>query len=300
MATYNYFIIPRIFGVFMLLIAFFNYASVGFSFYTILSVIVGLLFLVCNSKNLRNNFDVFISSFKGQKITLVVFYELLLALLFYLVTILFSPLYKNLNSIGAEISQKASLAPTPETTTIVNSLINQALTKYILILLALLTIGFILYTVFRSLVWSTILDKKNNKQTIIKFFKVNLIWWVLFLAVSLLFVLISRNEFIPYLGPFFIIIYVYFTTPLFYYTLIKNKVKDVFSSAFSVTTINIKKLIIPYCFAIIVLFIISYPFSTNLFSELSIKTYQTISIIISIFYFTWLNIFISDILKTIK
>ena len=294
MATYNYFIIPRIFGIFMLLIAFFNYAAVGFSFYTIISIIVGLLFLVWNSKDLKNDFDVFISSFsRGQKIILVVFYELLFVLLFYTSTLLFSPLFKHLDVLGAEINKQASLAPSPETASIVNQLINQVLTRYFLILLAFLIIGFVLYTSFRSLVWSIILDKKNNKQVILRFFKVNSIWWVLFLVIGLLLILVSKNEFIPYIGPLLIIAYAHFTTPLFYYVLTKNKVKDVFSTAFSVTTININKLIIPYCFAIVVFFIISYPFSTSLVAGLSIKTFQTISVIISIFYFTWLNNFMS-------
>ncbi len=301
MATYNYFIIPRIFGIFMLLIAFFNYNSVGFSFYTILSIIVGLLFLIWRSKDLQNNFNEFISSFsKLQKIVFVAFYDILFLLVTYISILLLSPLFNSLKSTIAELIKNANLVPTPETTAIVNELSKKLLTQGFVVGLIVLIVLFIIYTLFKSLIWSAILDKKINKQTVIKFFKVNSIWWFLFLAISLTLLFISIKDFVPYIGIFFIIVYIHFSTPLFYYTLTKDKVKEVYSNSILTTTVNTYHLLISYCFAIIIMFIISYPFTTQFLINLSDKTSQLISVVFVTFYFAWYNIFVSEVLKRIK
>jgi hypothetical protein len=272
--------ITRILGVILLVIAALTHKHIGAGSVALL-VVDGLIMLIASTKLAKKEFNFFINSFKqlDKRFVIIAFFDILFIGVFFMLIPLFSKLF--MSNIGQAASVKSLV--------------------YLLIMLIayLLTITIILlaaYSFSRGIIWLTILKKKPSAHFFKRFVLLNFLWWLILIIPVLIFAG-TKSEYFMYLIIFFIMVYVHFTT-FIYYDFTKNmRIGRALKNAFKFTYANFRKFVLPYAYIMGVYFILLQVFWIIPQTE---KFMFFASILFVVFFLAWFRLYMSQTLKRIK
>lgn len=179
--------------------------------------------------------------------------------------------------------QLVFLVPSPE-------LLLKVMVMVFAYFLALIIVSIIIYSVFKGLIWLTILNHKASWSFFKKFSLLNLLWIIIWLVPFALLAAL-KQELIAYGIGLVIIAYVHFTTLTHYYFIKSNKIFASIKKAFST---KIKRFLLPYSYLAVVYFILLQVFWV-VPRQMNYITF--VSVIMLVFFMAFYRLYISRLLQ---
>lgn len=232
----------------------------------------------------------------GKKVVLSTIYDLAFWLLFFGITYLVGVLLKKESTLLGKISfdQQAILASQTLAETNV-TLINTFLIKSTLLIILLAIIVLIIYTIMKGLIWNTLFDKKPTKKYFVQFFKLNLLWFAIWLLPTLFVLLGAQPKWRNYLAIILAILYLHLTTVLQTVFTQKEKIKDALNASIQTGFGKIHHFICPY-----ILSVLFYLLLTRILYLLPAQSIAllTSAIIMWVFSIAWFRNYVKDVILT--
>jgi hypothetical protein len=151
-------------------------------------------------------------------------------------------------------------------------------------------------TIFKGLIWTTIMGKKFTSRYFKKLFWVNVSWFLLWLVTSLIIYYGASVKYRIYVQGIYYLLLFYFTTILYILFTRKNVIKRTISKALSLGVRKVRYFIIPYIYAVIIFVIISQLFRVI---NPATKLGMFIGVILTIFFIAWMRLYIYSIAKDV-
>lgn len=151
-------------------------------------------------------------------------------------------------------------------------------------------------TVFKGLIWTTIMGKRYTKKYFKKLFWVNVIWFLLWLITSLIIYYGARASYRVYVQGIYYLLLFYFTTILYILFTRKNVIKRSISKALSLGVRKVRYFIIPYIYAVVIFVVISQLF--RIINPAS-KAGMFVGVILTVFFIAWMRLYIYSIAKDV-
>jgi len=286
----------RIIGLILLAIAILTYFT-GRQGSTVLGV-AGIILLITPTKYGQHIFDLFINTFSRWKtIIIIALYDAVYWMLVFGAVFLFQ-WQLNIRATTAQaatVLTKGALA-SPDLVSQNLDAIKGLMTFIIVGVILLVAFCYILYTLSRGLIWTTITNQKPTKKFYKGFFKLNAIWWAIWLPLFLLVSLALKSS--PTLKDAFVVLFVgavYFSPIVHSLYMLKHNIGYSLSNGFGWGVGRVHRFIIPYTFAI-VLYIIIY----QIFRIAPANFAQPASMLFVVVFLAWLRVYLYSIIKEFK
>ena len=208
--------LPKFIGVLLIILAIVGYYSqelIG----AIISFIAGLILILAPKKISLSSLDKFVKSFRFDKRHLfVIAYDALFYVSVFIISFILSALTNfQMAKMGLMQLDPASLANTEilQSNIKLTQVFFISLLAYIVIFLLILCV---VYTIFKGLIWLTLLKKKSSYKLFKKFFFTNLIWMAIWIIPALLAILGLKPGFFTFIIILELILYLHLTSILHY------------------------------------------------------------------------------------
>jgi len=292
----GFFTHPRILGIALIIIAALA-AAAGSGFLAL--GIAGIILLITPKKYTQQQFDLFTDSFSDWKtILFVAVYDALFWTLF----IGAAYFYRWRFLIKTATAQAQSTLSTqgllnPALATQTEAALRGWLLFFFIGIGLLLLFTFLIYTLSRTLIWTTIAEQKPTKRFFTKFCALNAVWWLIWLIPALVLIVASTKD--PAVGILLLILFVLMA----HFTLIAHalftKTHQIGSSighaiAFGIAKIH--RFIIPYTFVFVIYLILYQPF--RIVQTLPIA--QAASMLFVVVYLAWLRTYLYPVVLQLK
>ncbi len=259
----------------------------------IILALAGLVLLI-PTKTDKKKFQTFLKSFKFNK-TIFTIFVLDIA---YLVIFFF--LLQGALKLVSKVAEKiASTQLTEQTFEAIQqnlALAQQTIVYIILIFAVFLLLLLIIYSILKYFVWLKLLKQKFNKKKLLKFFALNLLWWLMW---GILYYIFAPKEdafagqiAVSLIPTIFLVFYIYMTTFLHYNMLKTNKIKQSFAKGIQSLTL-ISKCLNPISYIIFIYFLIAV-----ILSLLSLTLTPTTTFYIQALLLALLVVWLRNYLKT--
>lgn len=271
--------ITRIIGIILLVLSF--VAHKYFGAYVVAVVLAGLILLIFEKRIAFKEFETFLKSFKliNKRFVLIAFYDMICLSIFFLIVPLFSKWFtKSMGNVAG-----------------IRSLI------YLLFLLwiyffAVTLILLITYTIFKGLIWLTILKKKPNAHYFKKLFLLNLCWWLILLIPFFIIIFGVKQNYLFYVIILFAIAYTHLTSVMHYILTKDLRVGRALKQALMISFGRAAKaFLVPYSFIVIVYLVLLQVFW---FVPKDINTMLFASLLFTVFFLAWYRLYLAQVLKT--
>lgn len=253
----NYVNALRLIGVAMLLIGFFSWLKNENYLSIFLSLVLALVFLLSPSNYLKKHFNNLSVSFKEWKSVLFVWIiDLAFALSLFLLFLFLSPLYSGVSDAFSQ-AELESAKGVVDSAVNVKDLVWSGINKLLIYAVVVLVLFFVLYSLSRALMWLILLKKKFDWSFVKSFFVLNFLWWLRCVIVLALFLFILTDPSKVFYVLFILFfLYLHFSTILYHHFAKTSSFSRAFDN-YLITGRNIRKFIIPYSQALIILLILS-------------------------------------------
>lgn len=234
----------------------------------------------------------------GKTVLLTTAYDIIYWILFFGITYLTGQVLKQESSLlrMVKFDQQAMLASSTLAQTNV-TLVQTYLIKSIIIILIFITIMLLIYTITTGLIWAALFNKKPNKKYFTEFFKLNLIWMIVWIAPILFLLFAMQDTARNYFAIFLFAAYLHFTTILQTTFAQKNSIKEAYASLALVGIGKIHYFMLPYLFTALV-----YLLLTRLLYLLPSRSLLIIAaaMIIWIFSIAWFRKYMKDVILSVE
>lgn len=247
----------------------------------------------------QDSYATFINSFKkiDKKIVYVALYDFLFILLMMSSLLVWNGIAKKeIEKIPPELLQNPENL-SPENAGETAALMKSSLITIVGSTIALLIFIFMIWCLFKGLIWSTVLRKKFSLGYYGKFLLINLAWFIIWI-IPIFFILIALRV-RPSIMLMFVIIAIFshFTNLLYISFTKDNSIKESFKKAFQIGIYKIQFLLTPYVFIIALMVVISTLLWPAQF--LNEKAYIAISTLVMVFYIAWARFYLVDVVNKI-
>lgn len=233
---------------------------------------------------LKNSFFVFAKSFLVRQSFV---YSALFDAVYWFLTFLTAVLTKNL--LVGEIQKLQYAVPSAEilvNETVAKSTAGMLKWYFIdsgLIIALAVVLQIITYSLCKGFIWLCLTDKKVSREFFVGFFKLNLLWWLVWLLPAVILAFGLKPSFV-FVGIFVFLIYVHLTGVLHLWFARTQNIRSSFAAVLSVGVGSFHKFIVPYIFAFLV-----YLAASKLFLLLpkDQKSMLMAGIIFVVFYLAW-------------
>jgi len=250
-----------------------------FGSYVVAVVLAGLVLIIFDKEKTSREFSRFLDSFKliNKRFVLIAFYDMLCLAVFFFVVPLFSAWFmKSISSVES-----------------ISGLV------YVLFLLwiyffAVALILLIIYSVFRGLIWLTILKKKPSALYFKRFFLLNLCWWLILIIPFFITVFGVKQNYLFYAVILFAVAYAHVTSVMHYVFTKDLRIGLSLRQAFVVGCAGIKEFFVPYSFIVVVYFVLLQVFWIV---PKDTKTMLFASLLFTVFFLAWYRLYLSTVLR---
>jgi len=166
-----------------------------------------------------------------------------------------------------------------------------------LVMVVVLVLEIVVYSACKGLIWLLLLNKKPSRQFFVGFFKLTLLWWLLWLVPGIILMFGLKPNYFAWIGGLGVLVFLHLTS-LVHITFANTlSVKKALHSAFDVGILRVHFFIVPYVFAVGL-----YWLTVQLFNFLpqDQKFMLVAAIIYVIFYLAWFRTFILNYVKTMR
>ena len=291
----KFFTTPRIIGVILLIIAILaRYAgqqgSIGLA-------AAGILLLIAPSKHAQTMFDRFIQTFQNWKTIIItalydaVYWLLIFGAVYFLKWRV--ELKVAATQASASISREALANPdlTHQTANALQNFVYYLFTSAVITLV----FAFVIYTLSRSLIWTTISKQKINKKFVLKFTALNAFWWLIWLPVFLIFLIGSKESPATTKQAIGLLLtLVFYFTPIVHTLYMKKRlIGHALGNGIAWGIAKIHRFIIPYTF-IFIAYVILYQLYRIAENTPWIKP---ASILFVVLFIAWVRTYVYEIVK---
>ena len=218
------------------------------SYLFIILVLAGLILLI-PVKNHAKKFKLFLKSFKfDKKVWLILLLEAFYWIVFFL-------LLKGAQNLIETKTKALTLAQFAAGTMESFVAVKQVLYFILLVIIMLILLILIFYTLSRYPIWALLLRKKFNRKSFLKFFLLNLLWWLLWIPLAFILITGLKGTLIKNVTIMLIVLYIFMTTKLHYTMLKTNSIKKSYANGIGFLTL-IPKFLQPAACAALVYFIL--------------------------------------------
>jgi hypothetical protein len=146
------------------------------------------------------------------------------------------------------------------------------------------------------MIWTTIANKKPNKQFFKRFLGLNALWWAIWVPLIILMAMATAQTRAIQSGIVSLLVIATYFTPILHTQFISGrKIKQSIGGAFAIGITKIFKLVVPYTFAFI-LYVILYQLFR--FVQNQPKTIMfTVSMLFVVLYMSWLRVYLYSVIK---
>ena len=272
--------ITRIMGIALLVLSI--VAHKYFGAYVVAVVIAGLILLIFDKRIASRELKTFFKSFKliNKRFVLIAFYDMLCLSIFFLIVPLFSRWFTSKLSNVAGLEGLVSL-----------------LFMLWIYFFAVTLILLITYTIFKGMIWLTILKKKPNALYFKKLFLLNLCWWLILLIPFFIIIFGVKQNYLFYVIILFAIAYTHLTSVMHYLLTKDLRIGKALKQAFVLSFGRAAKaFLVPYSFIVIVYLILLQVFWVV---PKDINTMLFASLLFTVFFLAWYRLYLSLVLKKI-
>ena len=172
----------------------------------------------------------------------------------------------------------------------------QMLLYMFLIFLGLIVVNLMIYTIAKYPIWAILTKKKLNKKSFFKFFALNVLWWLLWVPLSLLLITgVKPTTIIPIVIGL-ISLYIYMTTKLHYTMLKTDSIKKSFAKAMESLALIPKFLPVIACAVIVYFILLGIIWIISQFTVPGMWLHA----ILFVLYIVWLRIFLKTFIEEFK
>lgn len=241
---------------------------------------------------IKKTFKEFLNSFKNKKILWTFCYDLCLLLVAVI-------LAKGASKLMASQLERLGLtdvqALTPE-------MISQQLgsIKTLAITFFIITIIFYIlsvfnYSLFRTWVWTKIMNKLPTKAFVKRFFLLNLIWITCWIALFILGITTLSQEYYKYMIAIIAILYIHLTTVLHHCFTWQQEIKKPIGKAFTIGIGHIGRFFIPYIYIIIIYIVI-----TKAFVVVPTQAQYIGIFVVLLLFLAWYRVYMNSVISRIQ
>ena len=292
--------IPRIIGALCIVIAVLAYFTGRLNFWAFLVGVIGIMLVSVKTKYSQECFDDFISSFKRWTTILV---TALYDAIFFMLLKFSGDFYqwrvqvKTLQTQAGTVLTQNAFA-NPETLSQNVSSLHSFIIFLIVSVLLFLAFNFITYVVSRTIIWTTIAEKKPTRKFFLRFAGLNAIWWVIWLPIIFIMLISLQKSPVLKAGFVFILLIAAFFTLILDVLFVTGKGYSSIGHAFAIGISKLFRFAVPYGFAFIFAFVVMV-IATLLFSLLNVQGKLTVaaSMIISVPFLAWLRVYMYQTIK---
>ncbi len=272
--------ITRIIGIALLVLSIVAHKYFGACVVAV--VIAGLILLIFDKRIASRELKTFFKSFKliNKRFVLIAFYDMLCLSIFFLIVPLFSRWFTSKLSNVAGLQGLVSL-----------------LFMLWIYFFAVTLILLITYTIFKGMIWLTILKKKPNALYFKKLFLLNLCWWLILLIPFFIIIFGVKQNYLFYVIILFAIAYTHLTSVMHYLLTKDLRIGKALKQAFVLSFGRAAKaFLVPYSFIVIVYLILLQVFWVV---PKDINTMLFASLLFTVFFLAWYRLYLSLVLKKI-
>lgn len=266
----------RIIGIILLIISilFIKYINK----YAVFLIIPAIIMILAANKTAQKEFTQLLSTFrqlKGKKFYLVAMYDTLSWFIFAAAAY----------TIGAFMNRQI-------TGEIMGPEMMLSVLKISLAYLAFTTIlTIVIYSVFKGLIWLTILNKKIELRFFTRFCILNLAWWLILLVPTAAVLIGTKPGIYWYAFGIWLVLYIHLTTVLQYSFAEKQRIGFAIKNAFTTGLGKIKRFLLPGSYAATIYFVL-----INIFWIVPLKYINFIGVLVLVFYLAWYRIYMAGII----
>ena len=248
--------ITKIIGALMVLIGAFAVKQQPWS--GAISIAVGIVLFLISKKSADQYWNILVNSFE-KKILLIALFDTLYFAIAASASWLFGFVLKDvvLQKLGQATFDSGAIIAAPELaqanieiTKGVFASLGVTLALYGLLVLAL-------YAVSRTLIWTTLTNKKPSFDLVKKFFIFSIAWFAIFIIPAWLFFAGLKETYFVYGSVILFAIYGHLTAIAQYSFINTLKIKQSIITAFNTGLLDFKKFIVPYAYLMIIMLIVT-------------------------------------------
>lgn len=243
-------------------------------------------------QTIQKTFKEFLNSFKNKKILWIFCYDICLLLIALI-------LVKGASKIMASQLERLGLTNvqtlTPEIISQQLGAIKTLAITFFIIITIFYLINIFNYSLFRTWVWTKIMNKQPTKTFVKKFFLLNLIWITGWMALFILGVTALSKEYYVYMIGIILILYIHLTTIMHHSFTWKQEIKRSIGKAFTLGLGNIGRFIIPYIYIIIIYIIL-----TKVFVVIPLQAQYVSMFVLILLFLAWYRIYINSVIIRIQ
>ncbi len=284
----------RLIGTALIILAVVGYYSKEFVG-SLLAIIAGLILILAPGKTSQDSLDKFANSFKlGKEFVFIALFDAL----FYLSIFIFGWIFSILTKIQMGKLGLVQMDPVALTSIeVLESNIKLAqlfITSLIIYVIIFLLLFIISYTLFKGLIWLTLLGKRPSLKYFKKFFFTNLIWAAIWIIPAILALFGLKPSYFTFVAILELLLYIHLTSILHYSFTEKQNLKKAYSRILPVGFGKIQSFIIPYVYALIVYIIVAQVFRIIPQQE---KVILAVALLLVLFYLAWFRNYIRVIVE---
>lgn len=271
--------LTRILGFILLVISAVFHKQIGFS--VILLVLAGLVMLIKDRVIAARELSLFLKSFRliGKRYVLIAFYDMVcLGFFFFAVPLLarwFTQRIGSVTSMAGIVSVIVVLAA-----------------YFAAVTLVLL----VAYTIFKGLVWLTILNKNPAALYFKRFFLLNLCWWLILLVPFAVLLFGVKPDYLLYSIAVFAVLYIHVTSVMHFVFTRNLRLGNALRQGFVLAFGRFRDFLLPYSFMVLVYFVLLQVFW---FIPKNASIMLFASLLFTVFYLAWYRIYLSLVLRKI-
>lgn len=150
---------------------------------------------------------------------------------------------------------------------------------------------------FKGFMWNTIMSKKLSWSYFKGFFALNLLWFLIWAAASIIIYIGARQPYRLYIQLGYFLLLFHFTTILYIVFTRIHKVKKSIKLAFSLGVRKLGYFIIPYIYAVVIYAVISQLLRL---ADPATRIGTFITVVVTILFIAWLRLYAYSIAKEIR
>ncbi len=289
--------IPRIIGIILLIITAITFFANKEGWFGI--GIAGIILLIAPTKHSQEMFDLFTESFQKWKTILT---TALYDALYWLLVIGAMYFYQwrlTARAVALQatttISKEALMQP--ETAAQGVASLQQLTFTMLGGGILLIVFCFIVYTLSRGMIWTTITKQKPNKKFFLKFLGLNAAWWVIWLTLFIMIAIGMKTSPNQKESIVTMLLVAYYFTPILH-TLFTQKhlIGHSIGNAFAWGIAKVHKFIVPYTLVFII-YLIAYQ-AFRLFENTAFI--KPVAMLFVVLFISWIRTYLYEIIKKFK